>query len=570
MLFHFAPAIGWMNDPNGLIHWNGRHHLFYQHNPASTTFGTMRWGHASSTDLINWQEHSEALRPGFDGTSYDADGCYSGCAIADDDGGVTLLYTGVAGPMQLPCLARSTQPNLERFEKDAGNPIIEQHPGPETLAFRDHSVRRQADQWHQAIGGKTSDRGGTIFGYTSTNLRDWTFDRLVLDATRCDIPSAIWECPDVFDTDASTVLILSLMADETEPLRDAIPLIWYATGEWVDGQLKPDITGLLDHGDRLYAPQSYWAADGRRIQFGWIRTDLDPAPVGDSIGVMSAPRELVAREDGRLSVTPVRELQRLRDTPTVVASVPGATHTTVELAAPTGAIEIFPRRIAHHCRHDPLGRWSIRPCVPHRPEPTAIRGQRRPGAADPSVRPRHRRGVPRGRGGDLDRPHPGGCHPRRDRPRTLARPDKDHLLAASTGAAGPRLTGQPAVLGVSPRRTAARARSAAARRRRSAAPRRASPAGRGFHGNRPSLDEPPGPRVADEERRDDEMQLVGQVGGEELRVHRPAALDHQPPHAAAVEVLADPVHVHRLRRRRRRSRPRRADRGPRSTVALAQ
>jgi beta-fructofuranosidase len=340
MLFHFAPAIGWMNDPNGLIHWNGRHHLFYQHNPASTTFGTMRWGHASSTDLINWQEHSEALRPGFDGTSYDADGCYSGCAIADDDGGVTLLYTGVAGPMQLPCLARSTQPNLERFEKDAGNPIIEQPPGPETLAFRDHSVRRQADQWHQAIGGKTSDRGGTIFGYTSTNLRDWTFDRLVLDATRCDIPSAIWECPDVFDTDASTVLILSLMADETEPFREAIPLIWYATGEWVDGQLKPDITGLLDHGNRLYAPQSYWATDGRRIQFGWIRTDLDPAPVGDSIGVMSAPRELVAREDGRLSVTPVRELQRLRDTPTVVDLVPGETRTTVELAVPTSAIEI--------------------------------------------------------------------------------------------------------------------------------------------------------------------------------------------------------------------------------------
>ena len=102
MLFHFAPAVGWMNDPNGLIHWNGRHHLFYQHNPASATFGGHRVGSRQSADLISWQEHPEALRPGSDGTSYDANGCYSGCAIADDEGGVTLIYTGVAEPCSYP------------------------------------------------------------------------------------------------------------------------------------------------------------------------------------------------------------------------------------------------------------------------------------------------------------------------------------------------------------------------------------------------------------------------------------------------------------------------------------
>jgi sucrose-6-phosphate hydrolase SacC (GH32 family) len=26
---HFAPGQGWMNDPNGLLQWNGRVHLFY-------------------------------------------------------------------------------------------------------------------------------------------------------------------------------------------------------------------------------------------------------------------------------------------------------------------------------------------------------------------------------------------------------------------------------------------------------------------------------------------------------------------------------------------------------------
>lgn len=26
-LFHVAPRCGWLNDPNGLVFWKGRHHL---------------------------------------------------------------------------------------------------------------------------------------------------------------------------------------------------------------------------------------------------------------------------------------------------------------------------------------------------------------------------------------------------------------------------------------------------------------------------------------------------------------------------------------------------------------
>ena len=63
---HVRPERGWVNDPNGLSRIDGTYHVFFQYNAAAPQHGDITWGHASSTDLLEWRYHPVALtnRPG--------------------------------------------------------------------------------------------------------------------------------------------------------------------------------------------------------------------------------------------------------------------------------------------------------------------------------------------------------------------------------------------------------------------------------------------------------------------------------------------------------------------------
>ena len=105
--YHFSPAWGWMNDPNGMVYKDGEYHLFYQYNPYGSMWGNMHWGHAISKDLIHWEHQPVAIAPDALGT------IFSGSCVVDKDntagfgvGAIVAFYTS-ASDRQVQSMAYS-------------------------------------------------------------------------------------------------------------------------------------------------------------------------------------------------------------------------------------------------------------------------------------------------------------------------------------------------------------------------------------------------------------------------------------------------------------------------------
>lgn len=311
--YHFLPPANWMNDPNGLIQWKGQYHLFYQYNPYGPVHARVHWGHAVSGDLLHWTDLPVALTPTPGG--WDAEGCWSGCAV-DNDGIPTLLYTGVYP--QVVCLATSTD-DLVSWQAYRGNPVIK-GPPPQIAErtgghFRDPFVWKEEEDgyWYMLMGSKIEEVGGIILLYRSSDLTHWEYLHPLMsgDVHRHEPiwTGTMWECPNFLKFGDRRLLLISVQATPSELLYTL-----YFVGSYENHQFIAQTEGRLVYGDYFYAPQVMRDEQGRYLMWGWLKEGRSQAAFEEAgwAGVMSVPIVVSLEPGGDLKLEPVPELKRLR------------------------------------------------------------------------------------------------------------------------------------------------------------------------------------------------------------------------------------------------------------------
>ncbi|QDH79957.1 glycoside hydrolase family 32 protein [Echinicola soli] len=294
--FHFTTRRGWINDPNGLLYYDGEYHLFYQHNPYEREWGNMHWGHAVSHDLVHWKELPDALYPDESGTMF------SGSAVIDyqntagwnmeDAPALVAAYTAASPDRQTQGIAYSLDKG-RTFTKYEGNPVIDSKEKWNSVDTRDPKVfwYEPGDHWVMVL----NERDGHSI-YNSPDLKNWEYQSHT---------TGFWECPELFelpvDGDPERTKWVMYGASGT-----------YMLGEF-DGKAFTPTAGKYRYiSGPIYAAQTFTnVEDGRRIQMGWGQISHPGMPFK---GMMMLPTAFSLRNtnDGpRLFNQPVKETEQL-------------------------------------------------------------------------------------------------------------------------------------------------------------------------------------------------------------------------------------------------------------------
>lgn len=337
MKYHFAPKKGWMNDPNGLIYFKGKYHVFFQHNPKDIVWGPMHWGHATSDNLIEWEEQQIALYPD---EQYENDGgCFSGSAI-EKDGKMYLIYTSVSKEYGQAQSIAISEDGIH-FVKYEGNPVIKHFPEDATVDFRDPKVFEYNGEYRMIVGTKYNEHG-RIVQYRSYDLLSWTYVGVLFDDFDYD---NVIECPDLYEINGNWVLMYSLIGKKNSREQ-------FILGDFDGTSFKEKRRCKPEIGPQFYAAQSFLAGN-RRILIGWLYDwDIKGNPNKESAGVLTIPREVTIC-DGELNIYPVREAKEMLENISKSEAdgilqeamgadyVPGSFDETYEAIRDEDTIEIF-------------------------------------------------------------------------------------------------------------------------------------------------------------------------------------------------------------------------------------
>lgn len=279
---------GWLNDPNGLVYYDGEYHLFAQR------YFTC-WIHAVSKDLVHWTE----LEPAFWEDKLDL-GVQSGSCVIDYDNTSRLSPDAGNPPMvAVWCRADNDAVGLT-YSLDHGRTwqFYDKNPVAKHL-YRDPKVfwHEPTKKWVMVLFGE-NEKYDIL---TSPDLIHWK-----------DGPkgfAAGHECPDLFplpvDGDPDKEKWVFVRGDGK-----------YSIGDFDGTTFKEETPQLaIDLGPNLYATQT-WSGmekkDGRRIQVAWMSWGVYPnMPFNQQFTFPCALSLRTTPEGVRLCREPIREIALL-------------------------------------------------------------------------------------------------------------------------------------------------------------------------------------------------------------------------------------------------------------------
>src|SRR5579871_3300534 len=328
---HFSPRQHWINDPNGMVYFNGIYHLFFQYYPDGNKWGPMHWGHAESNDMIYWREMPIALYP--DSLGY----IFSGSAVVDSNNtsgfgkeGKTALVAifthhdpkGEAkgtDDFQNQSLAFSID-NGDTWTKYSGNPVLK---NPGIKDFRDPKVMWYAPEKKWVMTLATKDR---ITFFSSPDLKNWKKESEF--GENLGAHEGVWECPDLFSLDDKGKKLWVMIVNIGSGGPNKGSATQYFLGQFDGNKFIP-----LDHKIRWldYGPDEYagitWSNTGnRKIFLGWMTNWLYANDVPTTIwrNAMTIPRELKIKHTANdiiVSAEPVKELNKIESGKTLIENI---------------------------------------------------------------------------------------------------------------------------------------------------------------------------------------------------------------------------------------------------------
>lgn len=301
--FHFKPAKGWVNDPNGLVFYKGYYHVFYQHAPnfEKPWCEPMHWGHARTKDFLEWEELPIALYPDM---PYDNKGCWSGTAIVKDDR-LYLFYASIfkreGEEKDAQTVSVAYSDDGINFTKCDSNPVIDHYPVDGSSDFRDPAVCFIDGKYYCVMASANREKDSpNLLLYESEDLLTWDYKGVM-----CEWECGFYtECPSFMPAEDGRYLLTASICLRSRHYFAAM------YGSFKNGKFSIETTGEIDKGPDQYAGQVFRDHKGRNILISWFPGWKYAGYAERDVGCMSCPREMTLK-DGKVYGYPVEELRHL-------------------------------------------------------------------------------------------------------------------------------------------------------------------------------------------------------------------------------------------------------------------